>query len=81
MKQTKRIAVLIFALALLVLGIIGLVLPFLQGFLFIAVALILLSMLSPTVREKIEFQTRKYPKFHGLVVKAESWVQKVVGDL
>ncbi len=81
LKHTKRIAVTILALLFLVLGVVGLFLPFLQGFLFIAVALVLLSMLSPTIREKIEKQTRKYPKAHVIFMKVEDFIRKVIGDL
>lgn len=80
-RQAKRIAVLVIALVFLVLGVVGIFLPFLQGLLFIAVALVLLSMLSPTIREAIERQTRKYPKVHAAVLRVEEVISKIVGEL
>ncbi len=80
-KHTKRVFVTILAFFFLLLGLAGLVLPFIQGLLFIAVALILFSMLSPTVREKVEAQTRKYPSFHAIVVKIEGWIQRIIGEI
>jgi uncharacterized membrane protein YbaN (DUF454 family) len=76
-KNTKRILVLIVAVLFLILGVAGLVLPFLQGILFLAIGFVLLSMLSPTVQEKIERQTRKYPKVHAIVLKVEKIIRSI----
>lgn len=81
LRHTKRVLLLIFAIIFLVLGVLGIFLPFLQGILFLAIALVLLSMLSPTVREAIERQTRKHPKVHSVVLKAEGFIRKIVGDI
>ena len=52
-KRIKKGVVVIFALLFLVLGAIGFMLPFLPGFIFIAVALILLSLISLAFRHYI----------------------------
>lgn len=80
-KFTKRLAVLIVALVFFVLGVIGLFLPFLQGILFLAVALILFSLLSPTIRMWMETHTRKYPKLHAMVVKIETYIRGIIGEI
>jgi len=80
-RQAKRILVLTLGAMFLLLGIAGLALPFLQGILFITIGVLLLSMLSPTLREQIEKHTRKWPKFHALVVKAEQFIARFIGEV
>ena len=79
-KKVKRTLLLISAIVFIILGIIGLVLPFLQGFLFIALGVILLSLYSPSMREWLEKHTRKVPKLHALIEKIEGWVVRVIGE-
>ena len=78
-RQLKRVFVLAVALVFIVLGLAGLVLPFLQGFLFLAIGILLLSLYSPSVREWMDRHTVKYPKLHRLVLKAEGWVTGIIG--
>ncbi len=78
-KQTKRIAVLVIGVLFVLLGLLGLVLPFLQGFLFLIIGILLLSAYSPTIREGFQSRTRNYPKVHNWVLKAEQWIEKVIG--
>ena len=78
-KNLKRGLVLAAGFIFLVLGFIGLALPFLQGFLFIAIGLVLLSIASPTVRAWVEHYTRKFPKIHGFVEKVVKRITDVIG--
>lgn len=78
-KHFKRVFIFTLAVFFIVLGIIGLVLPFLQGFLFIAIGLLLLSLYSASLRAWIDKQTIPYPKIHKAVLQAEEWVVKIVG--
>ncbi len=78
-KHLKRIGVLTLGVLFIILGIIGLVLPFLQGFLFLAIGIILLSLYSPSLREWVDRRTKPYPKLHAMVLKAEDWVVSVIG--
>jgi uncharacterized membrane protein YbaN (DUF454 family) len=80
-RQAKRAFVFFLALVFLALGLIGLVLPFLQGILFLTISFFLLSMLSPRFRDQVEHQTRKWPKFHAIVVKAERYIERFIGDV
>ena len=80
-KRIKKGVVVIFALLFLVLGAIGFMLPFLPGFIFIAVALILLSLISLTMRNYIEKHTSKYPVFHRLISKMDGFIRRVVGEI
>ena len=80
-KKLKRTAVLIAAILFILLGFAGLVLPFLQGFLFLAIGLILLSLLSPAVRVFMYKHTVRFPRLHKIVENTEQWVIKYIGDV
>jgi hypothetical protein len=56
-----------------------LVLPILQGWLFLAIGALLLSMYSPSLRAFIYRHTSKFPKFHVWVLKTDEWTTKVFG--
>lgn len=78
-KELKRVAVLTLASLFLLLGLAGLVLPVLQGWLFLAISAILFSMYSPSMRAWIDEHTVRYPKLHKVVGKAQDWTTKVFG--
>ncbi|HVU80105.1 MAG TPA: hypothetical protein VHD37_01950 [Candidatus Paceibacterota bacterium] len=80
-RQTKRAVVFIIALLFLALGVVGLVLPFLQGLLFLAVGFILLFFLFPSLREQTQRRTVKYPKFHAMMLKLEDFIGRILGDI
>jgi len=79
-KELKRILLWIAAILFLILGVIGLALPFLQGFLFIAIGLILLSIVSPRSRTWWETHTRKYPMLHDIIMRAEKRIAAFIGE-
>jgi uncharacterized protein len=60
-------------------GLIGLALPFLQGFLFLAIGIVLLSLVSSRIREFMEVRTRPYPKIHRFVERTQEWVIRLIG--
>ncbi len=78
-RHTKRILVLSAGVVCIILGVVGLVLPFLQGFLFLAIGLLLLSLYSPRVREWMDTHTKRYPTLHNTVAKVEGWIVRVIG--
>ena len=78
--QIKRVLLFVAAFVFIVAGIIGLALPFLQGFLFLAIGLILLSIASPRARTWIEGHTRKYPKLHAWIQKIQTRVTNWIGE-
>ena len=47
----------------MVLGVLGLFLPILQGILFLAIGMVLLSYESPWFKEKLTSVERRYPKY------------------
>lgn len=78
-KRVKQFLVITLGTIFIILGLIGLVLPFLQGFLFLAIGLIILSLYSPSLRDFIDRHTVKYPSLHRMFGKANEWVIKVLG--
>jgi uncharacterized membrane protein YbaN (DUF454 family) len=69
--------------AFLVLGVFGLVLPFLQGFLFILIGLIILARHAAWARRLLEHFKAQHPKAAELIdqadAKAAAWWRRVVG--
>ncbi|MEK7612874.1 MAG: hypothetical protein AAB449_01875 [Patescibacteria group bacterium] len=80
-KHFKRTALLIVGVLFLILGVVGLALPFLQGFLFLIVGFLLVSICIPQVREWSVVHTRKYPKLHETVEKIDAWLRNVIGEI
>lgn len=78
-KKLKRTLVFGAGVIFVILGLVGLVLPFLQGFLFLAIGAILLSMASPSIRTWVEHHTRKFPKVHAMVEKVEKRITDIIG--
>jgi len=78
-RQIKRLIVLTLAVIFFLLGIVGSILPVLQGWFFFAISAILFSMYSPRLRGWIDQHTVKYPKLHAVVERAHGWTTKVFG--
>lgn len=55
-KKIKRTVISVLGIFFVLLGILGLVMPFLQGFFFLAIGLILISIYSPSLRGWIKTQ-------------------------
>ncbi len=58
----RRILILVVGWFFLILGVIGLFLPILQGFLFLAIGLAILSKESETANRILKWLKRKYPQ-------------------
>lgn len=80
-RHTKRALIIILAIIFFILGLIGLVLPVLQGWLFFAICAVLVSIVSPRFQTWAEHHTRKFPKVHQIVVKIESYIRGIVGEI
>jgi uncharacterized protein len=78
-KKLKRILIITLGVLSIIVGLAGLVLPVLQGWFFLAIGAILLSMYSPGLRAWMDKHTVKYPKLHAFVGKAHDWTTKVFG--
>lgn len=80
-KNIKRILIVTAGVVFIILGVLGLALPFLQGFLFLIIGLILLSISSASIRTWLEAYTRRYPKIHAGVERLERWIVGIVGPV
>ena len=74
MSAFKELGMLIVGWFFVVLGIIGLFLPFLQGILFIIIGLSILSSRSELVKRFLKHLEERYPQHHK---KVEIWKEKV----
>lgn len=79
-SKMKKAGIVLAALVFILLGLAGLALPFLQGFLFLAIGIVLLSLVSTRIRAWIEVHTRRYPRLHRLVERTESWMRRIIGS-
>jgi uncharacterized membrane protein YbaN (DUF454 family) len=82
-SRWKRFLILASGWFFIVLGILGLFLPILQGILFLAIGSYLLSLESPWVRGKmLQFQ-RRYPKLGATLeearLRAARYARKILG--
>ena len=77
-----RVVGVFFGYVFLLLGIAGLVLPFLQGFLFIFVGLILLAKNDvPWARGALDWTKRRFPRLGGMIDRAEAWTTRTTRRL
>ncbi len=83
MMQTKvkRILIVTLGIVFILLGLCGLVLPFLQGILFLIIGLLLVSLCFPRVRLWINKQAEPYPKLLAVILKAEKWILRFIGEV
>jgi uncharacterized membrane protein YbaN (DUF454 family) len=70
----SRIVGLVLGYFFLLLGIAGLVLPVLQGWLFIAIGLIILSRHAAWARRVLDWLRDRHPKVAHAIDRAERWV-------
>ncbi len=73
-KDMKKVGLAAAGVCFLILGILGLVLPLLQGILFIAIGLVLLSLASPAVHALVAKYAGKNPKLEAAMRRAERHV-------
>jgi uncharacterized membrane protein YbaN (DUF454 family) len=82
--RAKRILILAVGWSFILLGIVGLVLPFLQGILFILVGLTILSSEYEWARRWLEKLRERFPKIAGVAdaasAKAASWLKRISGS-
>ena len=75
-RPTGKLILLVLGWGFVVLGLLGLFLPILQGILFLAIGLILLAQVSPRVRLLRQRLRRRYPQAAGVLDKAEKRAAK-----
>ncbi|MBI3305967.1 hypothetical protein HYZ82_02415 [Candidatus Nomurabacteria bacterium] len=80
-RNAKRILVITIGIIFVVFGFLGLVLPFLQGIIFLTIGIILLSLCFPKIRFGINKHTIRYPRLFRTVTKIQGWVMKLTGEI
>lgn len=80
-KKIKRILLLTTSIIFLILGVIGLFLPFLQGILFLAVGAILLSYCFPQFKIWLNEKTKDSPRVKKILLKAEEYIKDIIGEI
>ncbi|MBO89800.1 MAG: hypothetical protein CMP14_09795 [Rickettsiales bacterium] len=82
-RRTKTLALYIVGWAFLILGVLGLFLPVLQGVLFLAVGMVIMSHVSPWFREKLTVFERIFPKYSSQIrvarIRAMLIVRRILG--
>lgn len=78
-KHAKRVLILTLGVLFLLLGLAGLVLPILQGWLFLAISLLLFSLYSPGLRAWLDRHTVRYPHLHRAIERANAWIVRIFG--
>ena len=73
-----RMAILTFGWIFIVLGVLGLFLPILQGILFLAIGSMLLSMESPTAQRILTRLRNKYPSLDKTMIAAQARTNRIV---
>jgi uncharacterized membrane protein YbaN (DUF454 family) len=74
MGAIKKLGLLIIGWFFIVLGILGLFLPILQGILFIMIGLAILSSRSETIKRYLRYLEERYPHHHKRI---EIWREKI----
>ena len=80
-KKAKKILILSAGIIFIILGLLGLFLPLLQGILFLAIGLTLILLYFPEFRPHLHKHTKKYPSLHTKIEKVEKWLEKTIGEI
>jgi len=67
------------ALASILAGVVGLILPFLPGIVLIVGGVVLLSLLNPRVDEWLSKATLPYPMLHKMVENLRVFISRIIG--
>jgi uncharacterized membrane protein YbaN (DUF454 family) len=78
-RQIKRVIALVIGWTLIVLGVVGLFLPFLQGILFMLLGLYVLSRESKTAHRWLEHGRKRYPKVDAKLKQWGRWWRQRLG--
>lgn len=80
-KKAKKIIVLTLGIIFIILGLLGLVTPLLQGILFLIIGFMLVSFCSPKFHLWINKHRERYPHLTSVINKTEAWIAKIVGEI
>lgn len=77
MKSIKRTFYILLSLLLIIIGIFGLVLPILNGILFLLLGFILLSFESPYIHHHLQRLAAKNVIINTWYIKLDNWMRKI----
>jgi len=80
-RHVKRISIQTLGFFCLLLGVAGIILPVLNGTIFLLAGLILLSVYSPRAKHWLNRIGDQHPKAQQIVRKLEGMVHRVVGEV
>lgn len=80
-KKAKKILVLTVGIIFIILGLLGLALPFLQGIIFLVIGFILVSFCFPEIRPWVNKHIKRYPRLFTTIDKIEKWMTKIIGEI
>lgn len=80
-KHVKKISIQAIGFAFILLGVAGLVLPVLNGTIFLIAGLFLLSVYSPRAKLLIKRIGDQHPQAEKLVLKIEKFMHKYIGEV
>jgi len=80
-KKVKKVLVLVVGIIFIVLGLLGLVLPVLQGIVFLIIGFMILSLYFPKVRILMKKHTERRPHLSPVINKIEAWIVKFIGEI
>ena len=81
MAHAKKVFHVVLGIFLLMIGVAGLVLPILNGTVFLLLGFILLSFEIPYVEERLESITQKNNTLHHFYKKLQKWMKKLFRKL
>lgn len=79
-SEVKRVGILLLATFFLMVGLMGLFLPLLNGIIFILLSLVLFSVYSISAKNLLRKLGRQHPKAEKWVLKMEKWVEEKIKD-
>lgn len=79
MKAAKKVTFTFIGVIFLIIGIVGLVLPFLQGWFFIAIGLIFISLESPELDVWLQRMSQKNKTSEKYFSKFRTWTREKLG--
>lgn len=80
-KKIKKVLILTIGIGFILFGLLGLLLPLLQGILFLIIGFMILSLYFPKIRFHIQKHAQKNKHSFSMFNKAEKWIAKVIGEI
>ena len=77
MNLYLRYSLMVLGCIFLLIGIIGLFVPILQGIIFLAIGLYVLSLTSRRLKRTIKSHLQKYPRVHTVYLKYSAKIERI----